>query len=122
MKKLLFLIALLLYLPAFAACPVDGISSSCSIAEGYDTMNPAPFSGTSLPDLNSPSNNTNFDSEINSGANYGMNQITDTVTRDYSSEKTFREFGQNESNFNYNSSCQFGVCNQTGTPQLFQQR
>ncbi len=37
-------------------------------------------------------------------------------------ETELRNFRQVQDDYSYNSSCQFGVCNQTGAPQLFQHR
>lgn len=123
MKKLLLLTSLLLALPVFAACPI-GSASTCSIAnvagspgigmnDEFDTANPAPFSGTSLPDLKEPSKITNF----NPGGN---TTNTPAASRDYTPRESVQNFRQKESDYSYNSSCQFGVCKQTGTPPIFQ--
>ena len=118
----MILTSLILALPAFAACPIDG-NASCSIANNsdfsnvgmsneFDNTNSTPFSGTSLPELNKPSKITK--------ANPGADTNVLPASRDYSSEKSFRTFRQTEADYGYNSSCQFGVCNQTGTPRSFE--
>ena len=45
-----------------------------------------------------------------------------TTERNYKEQAPLRDYRQNKNDFSYNASCQFGFCNQTGTPQLFQQR
>ena len=36
--------------------------------------------------------------------------------------KNLRDFGPQPADYSYNTSCQFGVCNYSGTPQLFDKR
>ena len=126
MKKLLFLIIALLALPVYSACPVDGTSSVCSIAdavkfpspsidEGLDTNvgNKSP-GALRVPTLSQPK------VQLEDTA-LSKNTIEQTE-RNYKNQTPFRTFRQNNRDFSYNASCQFGFCNQTGVPQLFQQR
>ena len=104
MKKVVFLIAITLTLPTFAACSIEE-STSCSIAEfrqtqfvpTYDTKPAIPeFSDT--PDVR-------------------LNPVSENIV-----EKQLRSFGPQPSDYSYNTSCQFGVCNNSGAPELFRNR
>lgn len=104
MKKFLSLASLFILLPATAACPIDGDGTACTA-----NLEPA----LTMPEL-SRTAQPNFMPTPPAKPN--------AVTKDYSAEKPLRDFGQTKEDFSYNASCQFGVCSQTGTPQLFQQR
>lgn len=105
MKKLVLIITLLSSLPVFAACSIENSDTACSIAQFHqeemqptftrDNSNLKEFSGTPETRLK-PAQNT--------------------------ADKNFRKFGPQSVDYSYNSSCQFGVCSNTGTPQLFQMR
>jgi len=126
MKKLLFLIAVLIVLPAYCACSIDGVSSVCSIADavkfpspsidtGFDTNVGNKSSGAErVPQLSRPS-------VLPEDTAFSKNNA-EQAERNYKNQAPLRTFRQNNRDFSYNASCQFGFCNQTGTPQLFQQR
>ena len=126
MKKPLFLALALLILPAYSACPVDGNSSVCSIAdavkfpsspidEGFDTNVGDKSPGAlRVPELSKPK-------VLPQDTSFAKNNI-EQAERNYKNQTPLRSFRQNNRDFSYNASCQFGFCNQTGVPQLFQQR
>lgn len=106
MKNLIILIIFLTSAYSYAACPIDGDITSCSIAK-IQTQKPmqqtyAPnssikeFSGTPEARLRPSQNDT--------------------------PSKNLREFGPQPADYSYNTNCQFGVCNPSGTPQLFENR
>jgi len=101
MKKLFLLFVLLTSYPAFAACPVDGISDAC-IAEfnAVPTLNPIPMN------RNPNSFNRPFQGVVNT---------TPISSKEIGPDST-RMFGPTNRDYNYNSSCQFGICRTTGTP------
>jgi hypothetical protein len=100
MKKFIVLFLLSLSVPVFGACPIDGSSTACSIAS---FQNERPLDSA----YENPSSKT-FEPTPS-----GLKPAEVTP------QKTLRTFGQQESDYSYNSSCQFGVCNQTGAPRLF---
>lgn len=104
MKNFLIITCLLISLPAFSACPLDGETTSCSIAEFHqDEMNPT-YSPESLI------------KEFSGSPEARLKPKENKV------EKELRNFGPQSTDYSYNTSCQFGVCNQSGTPQLFEKR
>jgi len=102
MKKFLILL-LLINIPVFASCPIEDGATSCSIAE-FKEINPT----------YSPSSN--------------LKEYSDTPeTRLSPSKSTVREFkkrdfGVSNTDFNYDTTCQFGVCTDFGKDILFQRR
>lgn len=103
MRKLSFLIVILISLPVFATCPIDGISDACVAGT------------TALPNLMPsesaiPSNSSN---KI-----FTETPSTSDITREIKPIKT-QNFGVTGQDYGYNSSCQFGVCMDTGTPKNF---
>lgn len=92
-------------LPTFASCPIDGDATSCSIAQ---------FTREPMVQTYSPKSGIKEFS--------GTPEARLNPAKVDAPEKQLRSFGQQPSDYSYNSSCQFGVCNQTGTPQLFNQR
>ncbi len=103
MKKLLILSFILTSIPAFATCPIDGDGAAC-IAQ----FSRQPFQQTYAPKS-------------------GIKEFSGTPEARLNPAKVnapqteLRNFRQVQNDFSYNSSCQFGVCNQTGAPQIFQQ-
>lgn len=104
MKKYFILAAMLFSMPVFALCSIEEGAETCSISAGFreemsPTYNPQSsikeFSGTPEARLN-------------------------PIKRDNTDNQS-RSFAPAESNFNYNSSCQFGVCLQNRNTPLFQQ-
>ncbi len=104
MKKF-FIITLLLgfALPLKAVCPVDDNATVCTLP-GFRE----PFTPTYSPKSN-----------INEFADSPEARLN-PIHRDEEIQKQTREFDPIESNFNYNSSCQFGVCLENREKPLFQ--
>lgn len=106
MKKLLILSCILISSVSYAACPIDLGATSCSIAE---IQQPQPFARTYAPASS-------------------IKEFSDTpearlkpVQNDTPS-KQLRDFGPQTADYSYNTSCQFGICNPSGVPQLFERR
>ena len=118
--------ALLFVLPAYSSCPVDETNSACSIADavkfpspdidsGFDTNVGNKSSGAlRVPEVSKSSFSQSYTSTID--------REPKTNERNYKDQTPLRNYRQNKNDYSYNASCQFGFCNQTGTPQLFQQR
>lgn len=102
MKRYIIISLILTSLPVFASCPIDGSSNACSIAEFHQKE----FIPTYAP-------------------NGEIKEYSDTPeTRlnpndDSADKKMLREFGPKNSDFGYNTNCQFGICKKSGTPQPF---
>ena len=101
MKKL-FLIAFILTSPVFAACPIDGTTDAC-IAEIRTS-----------PVVSSPAIIQN---EISRDF-VGIEPLTGMGGNDKKPDK-LRNFSPTNQDYSYNSSCQFGVCRNTGAPKTF---
>lgn len=126
MKAIYIITSLLLVLPVYSACPVDNVSASCSLADavkfpspiidrGLDTNVGDKSSGAvRVPEVGRSSVSKSYTSTID--------EKRITTERNYKEQPPLRDYRQNKNDFSYNASCQFGFCNQTGTPQLFQQR
>lgn len=101
MKKFFIIFSLLISIPAFASCPIEEGTTSCSIAE-FKEINPT----------YSPSSNIKEYSDIPetrlTPSNNGVRELKK------------RNFGVNNTDFGYNTSCQFGVCTDFGKDVLFQ--
>lgn len=106
MKKFLIALTILISTPLFtpASCPIDGETNACSIAQ---------FSQKPLVPTYSPSSNLREFS--------GTPEARLKPAEKIRPENQLRTFGSQPTNYSYNSSCQFGVCSSTGTPQLFEQ-
>lgn len=102
MKKFLLITAILTSLPVFAACPID-TGAACSIAQFQEPMQQT---------FSKKSNIREF----------AQTPEARLVPAQNTADKDFRNFGSQSTDYSYNSSCQFGVCSNTGTPQLFQMR
>ena len=105
MKKIFILSSILIvsvFLPSFAMCPVDEGTTVCSVPGFREKVSPIynpsshikEFSGSPEARLN-PLDRSDIRNEANS-------------------------FAPSENNFNYNSSCQFGVCLQNRDTPLCQ--
>ncbi len=103
MKKFLILSAFLLTLPAFAACPIEGGETVCSLPGFREQMTP-----TYNP-------NSNI-SEFSDTPEARLNPIDRSDI-----EQEMKRFSPAESDYSYNSGCQFGVCMQNRSTPLFQQ-
>lgn len=105
MKKFIILSFLLTSLPTLAACSLDGENTACSIAQ----FSREPMQKTYAPNSNIKEFSGTPEARLNPAK-------VDAPSRE------LRNFRQVEEDYSYNSSCQFGVCNQTGAPQLFKQK
>ena len=103
MKKLLIISLFLTILPSFASCPINDDATSCSIAE-FKEINPT----------YSPSGSIK---EYSDTPETRLNPVENEVR-----ELKKRDFGVNNTDFSYNTSCQFGVCTDFGKDVLFQRR
>ena len=102
----LFLSTLFVYfafMPAFATCPIDGTSNSCNLAEFRQREFMPTYSSQPAID---------YDDTPETRLKPSENLV----------QETLREFGPKPADFNYNSACQFGVCNTVGTDPLFLNR
>ena len=106
MKKLVILTFILTSACAYASCPIDGTATSCSIAKFQQQQ---PMQRTYSPK-----------SSIKELA--GSPEARLKPSQNEEPSKNLRDFGPQPADYSYNTSCQFGVCNPTGTPQLFEQR
>ena len=106
MNKFVILAFILITSSAYGACPIDGTGTACSIA-GVQTSQP-------MERINFPSSSIK---EFSGEPNDRMKQSQDEKPR-----KNLREFGAQTNDYSYNTSCQFGGCNTTGTPKLFEKR
>ena len=106
--KQIFMLTLILttITAANATCPIDGSSTACSVAEVQQSQ--------PMERVNFPSSTIKEYSGIPDDR---MKQSQDNKPR-----KNLREFGPQTNDYSYNTSCQFGSCNTTGTPQLFKRR
>lgn len=104
MKKFLVLSFVLSSIPVFASCPIDGSGEACV----------AQFTREPMEQTYSPK------SDIKEFSNTPEARLQ--PARVTAPENELRTFRQVQNDYSYNSSCQFGVCNQTGAPQLFQQK
>lgn len=103
MKKFLILSVFLFAVPAFASCPIDGSETVCSLPGFREQVTPSFNPRGSVREFADSPEVTNDKIE--------RSEIT----------KQIRDFAPIESDFNYNSSCQFGVCFQDRSTPLFQQ-
>lgn len=105
MKKLFIITSLLivsLCLPSFATCPIEEGATVCSV----------PGFREKVPPIYNPS------SHIKEFSGSPEARLTPLDRSDIRKEAD--SFAPSESNFNYNSSCQFGVCLQNRDTPLFQ--
>ena len=106
MKKFIILLMCSFTQVAFGACPIDEETTSCSIAE---FQQPQPMQRTFSPK-----------STIKEFA--GSPEARLKPSQNNEPSKNLRDFGPQSADYSYNTSCQFGVCNPSGTPQLFEKR
>ena len=102
-KYLIILTVILTSTSAYSSCLIDDIGTACNISEFRKPMSTSYGRGSQIQ---------NYSETPETNLNPKENRIT----------KQLRNFGQSQSDFSYNSSCQFGVCMDTGAPQLFNQR
>lgn len=108
MKNLLLLIFVLTYGQIVSACPISGGETACVANIQPDTLSPIQ---TQTP-LALQQREANQFKETPSNINQSR-EIKPVQTRN---------FGSNSNEYGYNSSCQFGVCLNTGTPKIFRQK
>lgn len=89
-----------------ASCPIDGSTTSCSIAEFQQQQ---PMQRTYSPQ-----------STIKEFS--GSPEARLKPSQNNEPSKNLRNFGPQPADYSYNTSCQFGICNESGTPQLFEKR
>ena len=94
------------FTPVFAACPIDGENTSCSIAE---FQQPLPMQRTYSP--------SSTIKEYSGTPEARLKPKESDIPR-----KNLRDFGPQPVDYSYNTSCQFGICNPSGAPQLFETR
>ena len=100
MNKILMAMSLLIVLPSFATCSIDG-TTVCSL----------PGFREQIPQVYSPNSNIN----VFSGSPEARLK---PATRNEIKEE-LRHFAPVENDYSYNSSCQFGVCMKGGDSLLF---
>ena len=105
MYKIVLPIFILTLFPVYASCPVDGSGESC-VAEIQSQILPPLQPSSPLPQKQSKL--------------FTETPSTLDISREIKPVKS-RSFGSNNTEYGYNSSCQFGVCMDTGTPKIFQQ-
>lgn len=103
MKKFLIFAAFCLALPTYAMCSLDENATACTAQGLREEMSPT---------YNPQSNIKEFSGTPETRLN--------PIKRD-TAENMQRSFAPSESNYSYNSSCQFGVCLQNRNTPLFQQ-
>ena len=106
MKQIFVILAFTITLPAFTACAIDGESTSCSLAE---FQRPQPMERTYSPS----STIKEYSGTPETRLKPSQNNLP---------SKNLRDFGPQPADYSYNTSCQFGVCNPSGTPELFKKR
>ena len=108
MKKLLSLLVLLLLFAniSHAACSIEDGLTSCSIAE---IQQPQPMPRTYAP----ASSIKEFSETPEARLKPSQNDLP---------SRQLRDFGPQTADYSYNTSCQFGICNPSGAPQLFERR
>ena len=106
MKKYLTIAIILTSNAVFAACSIEGDNKACSLAEFQSQQ---PMQRTYSPT-----------STIKEFADSPEARLKPSQNNEPS--KNLRTFGPQPADYSYNTSCQFGVCNQSGTPLLFENR
>lgn len=106
MKNILIFVTILCSPIVYATCAIDGSETSCSIAE---IQQPQPMQRTYAP--------TSSIKEFSSSPEGRLKP-----SQDNRPQRQLRDFGPQSADYSYNTSCQFGVCNPTGAPQLFENR
>ena len=105
MKKIFILSSILIvsaFLPSFAMCSVDEGTTVCSVPGFREKVSPV----------------YNPNSQIKEFSGSPEARLTPLNRSDI--RKEANSFAPSENNFNYNSSCQFGVCLQNRETPLFQ--
>lgn len=106
MLKYILPILILTSLSSYATCSIENLDTACSIAE---FQQPQPMQRTYSPK-----------STIKEFA--GSPEVRLKPSQNNEPTQNLRDFGPQPADYSYNTSCQFGVCNPSGAPQLFEQR
>ena len=106
MLKYVFLALTVAVLPVFASCPIDTEGAAC-VAEFQSGKIQDVIPQESI--LSSPAKPKEF---------LGVKDNT-PPEEEIEPAKEIRDFGPNSNDYGYNSSCQFGICPNTGTPKNF---
>ena len=91
---------------AFASCPIDDNTTACSIAT---------FQGP-VPMQRSYSQQSSI-KEYSDTPETRLQPIQDDRA-----SRNLRDFGPQPADYSYNTGCLFGICNPSGTPELFKNR
>ncbi|MBE7703765.1 MAG: hypothetical protein E7Z89_06935 [Cyanobacteria bacterium SIG28] len=102
MKRLLLISSFLISIPAFATCSIDGLS--CSLAE---FQKPPDTTYSTKPIINEFA---------------GTPEARLKPNENTADKKMLRDFGPNNSEYGYNTNCQFGVCYERNMAPLFKQQ
>ena len=105
MKKIFILSSILIVsmlLPSFATCPIEEGATVCSVPGFREKVSP----------IYNPNSHIK---EFSGSPEARLNPLDRSDIR-----KEADSFAPTENNFNYNSSCQFGVCLQNRETPLFQ--
>ena len=106
MKYYLIASILLISNFAIASCPIDENATACSIAT---FQQPTPMQNTYTQQSNIKEYSDTPETRLKPAQN-------DRPSRN------LRDFGPQPADYSYNTSCLFGICNPTGTPELFKNR
>ena len=106
MKQILILSLFLSSTLAFASCPINDDSTSCSIAT---FQQPTPMQRT----YSQSSNIKEYSDTPEARLKPSQNNLP---------SRNLRDFGPQPADYSYNTSCLFGICNPSGTPELFKNR
>ena len=106
MNKILVLVLFAIPNLTFASCSIDSDATSCSIAT---FQQPIPMQRTYSPQSTIKEYSETPETRLKPMQN-------DRPSRN------LRDFGPQPADYSYNTSCQFGICNPSGAPQLFEDR
>lgn len=114
MKNSILFLMLFAATGVFAACPIDGISNAC-VAQFQNSITP-PYTQFQPTPITQPKSTLQQNPQVRE---FSPTPTSTTINRGDLGEKALRTFGPQDSDFGYNSSCQFGICRNTGTPATF---
>ena len=107
MKNIIFFTMLISIIPVYSACSLDDLdATSCSIA-AFQKQQPLATTYSQQSSIK----------EFSDTPETRLKPIQNDAP-----SRNLRDFGPQPADYSYNTSCQFGVCNPTGTPQLFEKR
>ena len=103
MKKIIIIAIYLLSLPAFSMCSVDSDNTVCALPDFREEVEPIYNPGYGISEF----------------SNTPEARLKPLDRKDIIRQS--KEFSPSGSEFNYNSSCQFGVCLQNRSTPIFEQ-